>query len=560
MKRLFVFYALTSFMLFIDASAQTSFLKYYAGSGNEDVSFSAVTKKDDSYFAIGNEGNKILIVQFDATGEVLSSRTIKLINEAKTPVCRSASFDKYGNLDICGYRGSIGTQSTYEAFVLAYNYESDTILWMYTLEATGEQGSAFNKVHEVNYPVTKEFVCGYTSEPGKNEEASWWGIDPLTGFLIQHDKLNNGSGRDEFVSFARRNSNMQILVGTFDYSEEGDTVPRPIACRYGPTKLWMQKGYLREVSSPARIYANDITANSYAPVFAIASGDGSGSETNKDLYYFKFNSGGGDLNLIRKIEFPNYDYDGKLLAVRQVSLDDNNHLTIVYGNKNDPSSDNHLGDVFIVGMFDHNQLSWAKSYPFTCHADGRGVDAMILDEERIFVVGRKFDELSNQWMGSFMRLNIYTGSLPNCDNDEVVELLPEPNIQLLLNADKVPRSDGIGSGKTTLEEATIVAAEECSGLIGNKYQKSVEHASVNEANRIPIFPNPTSSTIHLQLPSIPTTITLFNFLGEKVKEEKVSLPAGQAGGGEITMDVSELPAGLYFVRTGETTAGKFVKE
>lgn len=97
------------------------------------------------------------------------------------------------------------------------------------------------------------------------------------------------------------------------------------------------------------------------------------------------------------------------------------------------------------------------------------------------------------------------------------------------------------------------------------YVGIAEHDS--DQSSVNAFPNPASTTIHLQLPSTPTTITIFNLLGEKVKEEKVSLPAGQAGGGpaspagrEITIDVSELPAGLYFVRTGETTAGKFVKE
>lgn len=75
----------------------------------------------------------------------------------------------------------------------------------------------------------------------------------------------------------------------------------------------------------------------------------------------------------------------------------------------------------------------------------------------------------------------------------------------------------------------------------------------NLANDYGIFPNPTSTTIHLQLPSTPTTITLFNLLGEKVGEEKVS-------GGEVTMNVSDLPAGMYVVRAKETLMGKFVKE
>ncbi|MBS1658494.1 MAG: hypothetical protein JST18_10425 [Bacteroidetes bacterium] len=45
----------------------------------------------------------------------------------------------------------------------------------------------------------------------------------------------------------------------------------------------------------------------------------------------------------------------------------------------------------------------------------------------------------------------------------------------------------------------------------------------------------------------------FNHLEEKVKEEKVS-------GNEVTMDASELPAGLYVVRSSERVIGKFLKE
>ncbi|MBX7142153.1 MAG: T9SS type A sorting domain-containing protein [Chitinophagales bacterium] len=75
----------------------------------------------------------------------------------------------------------------------------------------------------------------------------------------------------------------------------------------------------------------------------------------------------------------------------------------------------------------------------------------------------------------------------------------------------------------------------------------------NSANYMTVFPNPTSTTIHLQLPSTPATITLFNLLSQKMKEEKVS-------GGDVIVDVSELPAGLYVVRTEEKMVGKFVKE
>jgi hypothetical protein len=83
-------------------------------------------------------------------------------------------------------------------------------------------------------------------------------------------------------------------------------------------------------------------------------------------------------------------------------------------------------------------------------------------------------------------------------------------------------------------------------------------------NPITIFPNPTSTTITLSLPPNQNAmLSIFNLLGEKVKEEKMIDK-------QITMDVSSLPQGLYLVRMENrvvgkptfvnTTVGKFVKE
>jgi len=44
-------------------------------------------------------------------------------------------------------------------------------------------------------------------------------------------------------------------------------------------------------------------------------------------------------------------------------------------------------------------------------------------------------------------------------------------------------------------------------------------------------------------------LSIFNLLGEKVKEEKVT-------GKEITMDVSSLPQGVYLVRMEKRVVGK----
>jgi len=69
-----------------------------------------------------------------------------------------------------------------------------------------------------------------------------------------------------------------------------------------------------------------------------------------------------------------------------------------------------------------------------------------------------------------------------------------------------------------------------------------------------ISPNPTSTSIQIHLPSNQqTTLSIFNPLGEKVREEKIS-------GEDVTIDVSDLPQGVYVVRTEKEVIGKFVKE
>jgi len=82
----------------------------------------------------------------------------------------------------------------------------------------------------------------------------------------------------------------------------------------------------------------------------------------------------------------------------------------------------------------------------------------------------------------------------------------------------------------------------------------LEGENDDEEISVSIFPNPTSTTITLSLPSNQNAIlSIFNLLGEKVKEEKVT-------GREVTMDVSSLPQGLYLVRMENGVVGKFVKE
>lgn len=69
-----------------------------------------------------------------------------------------------------------------------------------------------------------------------------------------------------------------------------------------------------------------------------------------------------------------------------------------------------------------------------------------------------------------------------------------------------------------------------------------------------ISPNPATTTIQIHLSSNQqTTLAIFNLLGEIMREEKIS-------GGESRIDVSDLPSGIYFMKTEKEMIGKFAKQ
>ena len=69
-----------------------------------------------------------------------------------------------------------------------------------------------------------------------------------------------------------------------------------------------------------------------------------------------------------------------------------------------------------------------------------------------------------------------------------------------------------------------------------------------------ITPSVTNDEIRIELPTenASTTLSVLNMQGANVLNTK--------GGGNVTIDVSNLPAGIYFVKTAQGAQGKFVKQ
>ena len=70
---------------------------------------------------------------------------------------------------------------------------------------------------------------------------------------------------------------------------------------------------------------------------------------------------------------------------------------------------------------------------------------------------------------------------------------------------------------------------------------------------IDIYPNPTTRTLIIRSPSGITTVAISNLLGQVVYSQQYNSP-------QVQVDVSTLPAGVYFLKVNGTEVRKFIKQ
>lgn len=122
-----------------------------------------------------------------------------------------------------------------------------------------------------------------------------------------------------------------------------------------------------------------------------------------------------------------------------------------------------------------------------------------------------------------------------------------------------------GTGEATIDEnglltgvsfgsVTVVAsAVDDSEVIGELDVKVGWPAGMAPARgpALKVYPNPVEGTLHVELTSENSVVTIYNSLGNRMDEV-------QASGYEIQLDVSDYTPGIYFLKSGNTVA-KFVK-
>jgi hypothetical protein len=102
-----------------------------------------------------------------------------------------------------------------------------------------------------------------------------------------------------------------------------------------------------------------------------------------------------------------------------------------------------------------------------------------------------------------------------------------------------------GSYYVALELNGCSISSDCASIIVTAINEN------NTTNSFNIYPNPTSSTLNIEVKE-QTQITIVNVLGEVVKTETIK--------GLSTIDVTELSTGVYFIQSNTGIKTKFIKQ
>jgi hypothetical protein len=113
--------------------------------------------------------------------------------------------------------------------------------------------------------------------------------------------------------------------------------------------------------------------------------------------------------------------------------------------------------------------------------------------------------------------------------------------------------------QSNLPEASYYYMDDVSLIDLDDTASGVEEQLAVKSNQLIVYPNPASQSIIISSKSSVNTIEVTDVLGRIC-----SIPPCKGGKGDLLIDVSELPQGIYFIKTTDTkgngSVGKFVKE
>lgn len=493
MKKLHLFTIIL--ILFINASGQ--FIAEYKGLAEENIHFNAVQAFGDNYIVAGSEGNKILLCEIDANGNVLSSRHITVVDESTFPGVMSMIVDSDGNIVIVGYREFTVYTST--SFAIKYDYNSGIIKWIKTFD---NPGSYFHKVIEKGAGGAY-IVAGQSFNPPNGEEGILLSLKRSNGTFTILNNSNYNVNSETYYGVAYKDGNYYTST-RITFATGGTTKLRGSLMKFNNvgTEIYT-KAYLRNFTTDAaRLYAFDITSLNYGLYMSI-HGDETGGDVNQDLFLMRATLN-GSATWIKNYDLTNYTEDGGWNGIEI-----NNNKIFAYGSLNDGTTDNK-GKVFIMSIDTTGQLNWAKSYPFETSKTYNHTDAMVAVNSKIIAVGSILDDESLLFKGVFMIVDQEDGDLPEgCAISEPVSII---------NKAKTAYSSTLTPMTNLYTINTLIKINETSDIyLNEKLCDSIINERLEGEFKLNISPNPIVSSINFEF-SINSDylITIYNNNGQQI--------------------------------------------
>lgn len=512
-------------------TAKAQFMTEFIADG-EDVILNAVQMTGTDIMTAGNSGNKVLFARFNLSGALIDYKTFSVVDETLLPYISSMILDSDGNIVACGHR-STGNEHETTAFILKYDYNTGTVLWLKLFE---NSGSNFIKVIEKK-AGGPYIVTGHSYNSPNAEEAILYSVNRNTGSFTLLNNYNENGSSETYYSIIRAEGSY-FTANRVNFS--GGGFGRMRGCMSKFTMAGAEvftKAYLRNTTTDiARLYSVDLAYLNNA-IYMTVHGDELSTGQNKDLFLVKSKTD-GELNWAKKYDFTNYDSDGSMRSIRVKGQN-----LYVFGNLYNLGT----GYMFLMKLDTTGAVIWANSYS-SLGNKSTAPDAMLVYGSNIIMTGYVHDDATPYTNGTLVLVKSANGTLPDgCSTAEPVTVSSKTATAFPNTMATVSHSYTISNPEHANGEISWTTEQTCSNAM--RYE--------NTLNGFSIQPNPASGKTVLHLDGAHYTIQIYNSSGQFLSEfqtEEIN----------VEMHTEKFAPGVYYVKqintnTGEFTSIPFVK-
>ncbi len=515
MKKIYFPFVLMSF-IFNFSFGQVTFQKTYGGA-NGEAAFSVQQTNDGGYiilgttYSFGNLGAEIYLIKTNYTGD---TSWVKTFGTTGTDAPHSVQQTTDGGYIIAGETFSFPANN-WDIYLLKTDFNGN-LLWSKKFGGPADDyANSIQQTHDKGY-----IIAGSTNSFGADSSDAYLIKTDSSGTLLW-SKTFGGPNYDNANSVAQTTDRGYIMVGN-TYSFSPGHLPDIYLIRTDSTgTLVWSKTY----GGTNNDFANAIQQTNDGGFIFVGN---TISFMAGGMYLIKTDNA-GNLVTSKMLGASFYD-DG--FSVQQTN--DNGYILL--GQTNDFGSG---FDIYLIKTDSTLAPTWSKI--FGGPNDELGYSLQQTNDHGYILAGTTY----SYGFGDADIYVIKTDSLGNsfCHDSSVTTPVITPATQVSSPATIVSAPTTITTAVTTIKSYGGIITSLC-------FVSGINQTFTN--NSFSLFPNPASSKITIDASAIPqsetTTISITNNLGEVMRTEKRSWK------NELTLDVRNLSAGMYFV-TLQTTSG-----